>query len=155
MIQRGLRVQLLFAVVAASSVHDEEWLASKAAEDGVVTLASGLMYKVLEAGSPDGPSPRINTLCDVTYAGQLTDGKQFDAATFEVRPNQVIKGWTEAMQMMHEGDKWEVYIPSELAYGERGAEDENGSVPPNAALIFQIKINKVFGDHVEHPHIDI
>ncbi|CAK0884802.1 unnamed protein product [Prorocentrum cordatum] len=98
------------------------------------------MYKVLEEGPAGGPSPKVNTKCSCTYAGQLTNGKQFDAGTLDFAPNQVIRGWTEAMQLMKEGDKWELYIPSELAYGERGA---GGAIPPSAALQFQMKLNKV------------
>mmetsp|Transcript_58804 Transcript_58804/g.136849 ORF Transcript_58804/g.136849 Transcript_58804/m.136849 type:complete len:198 (-) Transcript_58804:96-689(-) len=124
----------------ATNAKDKEWLAAKAAEPGVVTLPSGLMYKVLEEGPAGGPSPGLATKCSCTYAGQLTNGRQFDAGTLDFAPKQVIKGWTEAMQLMKEGDKWELYIPSELAYGERGA---GGRIPGGAALQFQMKINKV------------
>merc|ERR1712039_1075074 len=119
---------------------DTDYMAAKAADPDVVKLSSGLMYKVLESGPTSGPMPKVNTPCDVTYAGQLTSGKQFDAGTTTFAPNQVISGWTEAMQLMHEGDKWELYIPSNLAYGEDGA---GSDIPPNAALVFQMKINKV------------
>eukprot|EP00929_Paragymnodinium_shiwhaense_P121719 TRINITY_DN94072_c0_g1_i1.p1 TRINITY_DN94072_c0_g1~~TRINITY_DN94072_c0_g1_i1.p1 ORF type:complete len:195 (-),score=54.68 TRINITY_DN94072_c0_g1_i1:148-732(-) len=133
--------------IEAASAANEVWLNQqkefmdkKAGEEGVVKLESGLMYKVLQTGPADGPSPKVDTKCDVTYAGQLVSGKQFDAGTTSFAPNQVIRGWTEAMQLMHEGDKWELYIPSNLAYGERGA---GGVIPPNSALVFQMKINKV------------
>jgi len=77
----------------------------------------------------------------VTYAGQLVNHQNnFDAGSTTFAPNQVIEGWTEAMQLMHQGDKWEMYIPSDLAYGEQGA---GADIPPNAALVFQMKINKV------------
>merc|ERR1712204_155506 len=109
-------------------------------EPGVKKLPSGLMYKVVEEGPAGGPSPKVETKCSCTYAGQLTNGKQFDAGTIDFAPNQVIRGWTEAMQLMKEGDKWELYIPSDLAYGDRGA---GAAIPPGAALQFQMKINKV------------
>merc|ERR1711941_63737 len=106
------------------------------------TTASGLMYKVLESGSASGPSPGVNTACDVTYAGQLTNGKQFDAGTLSFAPNQVIAGWTEAMQMMHEGDKWELYLPCELAYGPDG---DPPDIPPGSCLVFEMQLVKIKG----------
>merc|ERR1712039_1134435 len=120
---------------------DTDYMAAKAADPDVVKLSSGLMYKVLESGPTSGPMPKVNTPCDVTYAGQLTNGQQFDAGTTTFAPNQVIKGWTEAMQLMKEGDKWELYIPSRLAYGDRGS--PSGKIKPGASLVFQLKINKV------------
>jgi len=130
------------AFEAYAAEKDADWLAKKGAEPGVVTLPSGLMYKVLEEGPAGGPSPGLGTKCSCTYAGQLISGRQFDAGTIDFAPKQVIKGWTEAMQLMKEGDKWELYIPSKLAYGERGA---GGAIPPGASLQFQMKINKVKG----------
>merc|ERR1712217_154734 len=129
----------IFALTNAA-ISDTDYMAGKAADPDGGKLSSGLMYKVLESGPTSGPMPKVNTPCDVTYAGQLTSGKQFDAGTTSFAPNQVIAGWTEAMQLMHEGDKWELYIPSNLAYGEDGA---GSDIPPNAALVFQMKINKV------------
>jgi len=89
---------------AAAIEPENDWLVIKRLEPGVVSLPSGLMYKVLEAGPAGGASPRLDQKCDVTYAGQLTNGQQFDAGTTKFAPNQVIKGWTEAMQLMKEGD---------------------------------------------------
>merc|ERR1740123_2700089 len=140
--RRGVVVASVLAASPAWATRpqDLEWLAKKEQEPGVKKLPSGLMYKVLEEGPAGGPSPKVETKCSCTYAGQLTNGKQFDAGTIDFAPQQVIRGWTEAMQLMKEGDKWELYIPSELAYGERGA---GGAIPPGAALQFQMKINKV------------
>mmetsp|Transcript_66207 Transcript_66207/g.148738 ORF Transcript_66207/g.148738 Transcript_66207/m.148738 type:complete len:196 (+) Transcript_66207:73-660(+) len=140
--RRGAIAAAVFAAspVWATTPEDKEWLAKKEKEDGVKKLPSGLMYKVLEEGPAGGPSPALDTKCSCTYAGQLTNGKQFDAGTIDFAPNQVIRGWTEAMQLMKEGDKWELYIPSDLAYGSRGAGRDIG---PGAALQFQMKINKV------------
>merc|ERR1712007_144556 len=124
-------------------------MGEKANEEGVTKLSSGLLYKVLKKG--DGTeSPTADSPCDCHYAGTLTNGKEFDSSykrgqptTFA--PNQVIKGWTEAMQLMVEGDKWEMYIPSELAYGDRGA---GGVIPGKAALIFEMELIKVKGKQV-------
>eukprot|EP00930_Biecheleria_cincta_P023209 TRINITY_DN16804_c0_g1_i1.p1 TRINITY_DN16804_c0_g1~~TRINITY_DN16804_c0_g1_i1.p1 ORF type:complete len:194 (+),score=22.46 TRINITY_DN16804_c0_g1_i1:45-626(+) len=129
------------AAHAAAIEPENDWLVIKRMEPDVVTLPSGLMYKVLEQGLAGGPSPTLTQKCDVTYAGQLTNGKQFDAGTTQFAPNQVIKGWTEAMQLMKEGDKWELYIPSRLAYGDRGI--PSATIKPGASLVFQMKINKV------------
>ena len=118
----------------------------KKAEEGVVTLASGLMYKVLSKG--DGKeSPLASTPCLCHYKGTLINGKQFDSSydrgePTQFAPNQVIAGWTEAMQLMVKGDKWEMYIPSELAYGKRGA---GGDIPGDATLIFTMEIVKING----------
>merc|ERR1719183_438841 len=137
-----LKATLTVTVIAFANAHisDADFMAKKAQESGVTKLASGLMYKVLETGPASGPMPAINTPCQVTYAGQLVNGKQFDAGTTSFAPNQVIRGWTEAMQLMHEGDKWEMYIPSDLAYGARGA---GGVIPGNAALVFQMELIKI------------
>jgi len=114
-----------------------------------VKLPSGLLYKVLKKG--DGTHhPTADSPCDCHYAGTLIDGTEFDSSykrgkptTFA--PKQVIKGWTEAMQLMVEGDKWEMYIPSDLAYGDRGA---GGKIPGGAALVFQMEIIKIKGAKV-------
>ena len=121
----------------------EAFLAENAAKEGVKTLESGLQYKVIEAGS--GKSPQKSDKVTVNYRGTLIDGTEFDSsysrnepATFGVA--QVIPGWTEALQLMKEGDKWEIYIPSRLGYGERGA---GGRIPPNSALIFEVQLISV------------
>jgi len=110
-------------------------------QPGVVTLPSGLQYKVLVAGA--GKTPRLSSTVTTQYSGKLIDGTEFEssykrgeAATFPV--NGVIKGWTEALQLMKEGAKWELYIPPDLAYGPAGTGD--GTIPPNATLIFTIEL---------------
>jgi len=112
-------------------------------KEGVKTTASGLQYKVVTSGK--GKMPNAESSVTVHYTGKLIDGTVFDSsvergspATFGV--SQVIAGWTEAMQLMHEGDKWMLYIPSELGYGERGA---GGQIPPHSALIFEVELIKV------------
>lgn len=118
----------------------EEFLAANAKKDSVVVLPSGLQYKVLVKG--EGEVPKTNERVKVNYEGRLIDGKVFDAsskhgskpATF--RADQVIKGWTEALTMMPVGSKWELYIPQELAYGNRNM----GEIKPFSALIFTVEL---------------
>ena len=127
------------------SAADAKWLEEKAGEEGVVKLESGLMYKVLKSGKPWAKSPNAETKCTCKYRGTLTPpagGKQFDAGEIDFAPNQVIRGWTEAMQLMKEGDEWELYIPSELGYGDTGA---GADIPGGAALVFTMEIKKVHG----------
>ena len=118
----------------------EAFLAANGKKDGVKTLASGLQYKVVKSGA--GKSPASNDTVKVHYHGTLTDGTVFDSsvergepATFKV--NQVIAGWTEALQLMKEGDKWQLFIPSKLAYGERAP---GGKIGPNSVLVFDVEL---------------
>ena len=118
----------------------EDFLAANKSKEGVVTLPSGLQYKVLKQG--DGPKPSASDSVTTHYKGTLIDGTEFDSsytrgepATFGVKG--VIKGWTEALQLMPVGSKWQLFIPSELAYMERGSGQKIG---PNAALIFDIEL---------------
>ncbi len=111
--------------------------------EGVQVTASGLQYKVLSSGN--GKSPAATDRVTVNYTGKLVDGTVFDSSSSRPEPatfvvNQVIPGWTEALQLMHEGDKWLLFIPSNLAYGEQGA---GGQIPPNATLIFEVELVKV------------
>ncbi len=110
---------------------------------GVVTLESGLQYKVLKSGK--GKSPKLSSTVVTNYSGKLLDGTEFDSSfkrgtPFTTKVTGVIKGWTEVLQLMHEGDKWEVYIPADLAYGERGSPPVIG---PNQALIFTLELLSV------------
>src|SRR6266404_2478660 len=125
---------------AANKTEGEAFLAANKSKDGVVTLPSGLQYKILTAGA--GPKPTTSDSVKCNYRGTLIDGKEFDSsykrgqpATFEV--GQVIKGWTEALQLMPVGSKWQIFVPSSLGYGERGAGAEIG---PNATLIFEVEL---------------
>merc|ERR1719253_27676 len=140
---------LLVTMVAGTNEAGLKYLAEKEAEEGVVKLPSGMLYKVLKKGEGE-KHPTPNSPCSCHYAGTLIDGTEFDSSIKRGRPstfapNQVIKGWTEAMQLMVEGDKLELYIPSELAYGDRGA---GGKIPGGAALVFQMEIMKIKGDKV-------
>ena len=117
----------------------EDFLAANAKKEGVKTTASGLQYKVIKSGS--GPSPKPTDTVKVHYNGTLIDGTVFDSsirrgspATFPV--NGVIPGWTEALQLMKVGDKWQLFIPAKLAYGEQGP----GPIGPNATLIFDVEL---------------
>jgi FKBP-type peptidyl-prolyl cis-trans isomerase FklB len=118
----------------------EIFLETNKKKEGVQTLPSGLQYKVLKAGA--GKKPTATDTVTVHYRGTLIDGKEFDSsyrrgkpATFPV--NGVIPGWTEALPLMEEGAKWELFIPSNLAYGERSA---GGDIGPNATLIFEVEL---------------
>lgn len=118
-----------------------KYLADKATQDGVIKLKSGMLVEILKNGeNADAKSPTQSDACDVTYSGTLKDGTKFDAGTTSFAPNQVIKGWTEAMQLMGEGDKWKLHIPYDLAYGERGSPPK---IPPFSPLVFDIEIHKV------------
>jgi FKBP-type peptidyl-prolyl cis-trans isomerase FklB len=122
-----------------------KFLAENAKKPGVVSRPSGLQYKIIVDGK--GASPSRTSLVTTHYAGTLIDGTEFDSsyarnepATFGV--NQVIAGWTEALQLMKVGSKWELYIPSNLAYGPRGA---GGDIGPDETLIFTVELLKVQG----------
>jgi len=130
---------------AKTTPEGQEYLDKNAEKEDVTVTASGLQYRVLKAGPADGLKPLKNSPCECHYRGTLLDGTEFDSSyrrgkptTFA--PNQVIAGWTEAMQLMHEGDKWELTIPSELAYGDSGA---GGKIKGGAVLIFELEILKV------------
>jgi FKBP-type peptidyl-prolyl cis-trans isomerase FklB len=117
-----------------------KFLEENGKREGVVTLENGLQYEVLKSGT--GPSPKATDKVTVHYHGTKIDGTVFDSsvergqpATFPV--NGVIQGWVEALQLMKVGDKWKLFIPSELAYGARGA---GGDIGPNAALIFEVEL---------------
>merc|ERR1712224_591803 len=125
----------------------EKFIEAKKKEEGDVTLASGLSYKVLKKGEGKF-HPTKDSPCECHYQGTLVDGTKFDSSydrgqptTFA--PNQVIKGWTEAMQMMVKGDKWEMYIPSDLAYGDGGRPPVIGG---GDCLVFTMEIIKIKGN---------
>ena len=122
----------------------EEWMAANAKKAGVKTLPSGVQYKVIKEGN--GAMPKDTSLVTVNYEGRLIDGTVFDSSykrgqAVDLRANQVIKGWTEALVHMPAGSVWEVYIPQELAYGER----EQGQIKPYSPLVFKIELIKVGG----------
>ncbi len=118
----------------------EKFLAENKTKPSVITLPSGLQYKVLAEGS--GESPKSNDVVTANYRGTLIDGTEFDSSAKNgqplVRPaNMLIKGWTEALQLMKPGAKWQLFVPPDLAYGERGM---GAQIAPNAALIFEMEL---------------
>ena len=123
----------------------DAFLAANKTKEGVVTLPSGLQYKILKEGTGPKPTPADSVVCN--YRGTLIDGKEFDSsykrgqpATFPV--GQVIKGWTEALQLMSVGSKWQLFVPENLAYGDRGAGPDIG---PGATLIFEVELISIKG----------
>lgn len=111
-------------------------------KEGIKTLPSGLQYKILAEGS--GKKPKMSDEVTVNYRGTLIDGTEFDSSYKRGQPitlktNGVIKGWTEALQLMKEGSKWQLFIPPELAYGDQGA----GPIEPNSTLIFEVELISV------------
>jgi FKBP-type peptidyl-prolyl cis-trans isomerase len=118
----------------------KKFLAENKTKDGVVETASGLQYKVIKAG--EGPKPKATDNVKVHYTGKLLDGTVFDSSVERGEPasfalNQVIPGWTEGVQLMSKGAKYEFWIPSELAYGERGT---GGTIPPGSTLMFEVEL---------------
>jgi FKBP-type peptidyl-prolyl cis-trans isomerase FklB len=127
----------------ANKKEGEAFLAANKGKEGVVTLPSGLQYKILKAGNGPKPAATDSVVCN--YRGTLINGTEFDSsykrgqpATFPV--NGVIKGWTEALQLMPVGSKWQLFIPSSLAYAERGA---GADIGPDATLIFEVELMSI------------
>jgi FKBP-type peptidyl-prolyl cis-trans isomerase FklB len=127
----------------ANKKEGDAFLAANKGKEGVVTLPSGLEYKILKEGTGQKPTASDSVVCN--YRGTLINGTEFDSsykrgqpATFPV--NGVIKGWTEALQLMPVGSKWQLFVPSSLAYAERGA---GGDIGPNATLIFEVELMSV------------
>jgi len=123
-----------------NKAEGDAYMAANKVKEGVISLPSGIQYKVLTAGTGKMPTAENTVICQ--YRGTLIDGKEFDSsyarkqpATFPVKG--VIKGWTEVLQLMPVGSKWQVFIPASLAYGERGSGPVIG---PNATLIFEIEL---------------
>jgi FKBP-type peptidyl-prolyl cis-trans isomerase FklB len=134
------RQEKMQKAAAANKAEGEAFLAANKTKPGVVALPSGLQYKILKEGT--GPKPTATDTVSSNYRGTLINGTEFDssekhggAAKFAV--GQVIKGWTEALQLMPVGSKWQLFVPSSLAYGERGA---GGDIGPDATLIFDVEL---------------
>jgi FKBP-type peptidyl-prolyl cis-trans isomerase len=142
-LQSELRTRQIEATKKLAEDHKkqgEAFLAENKTREGVITLESGLQYKVLKAG--EGPKPTAEDTVVCHYRGTLIDGTEFDSshkrnqpATFAV--NRVIKGWSQALQLMPVGSKWQLFIPASLAYGERGA---RRAIPPHATLVFEVEL---------------
>jgi FKBP-type peptidyl-prolyl cis-trans isomerase FklB len=132
---------------AANLKAAEEFLTKNKTAAGVQTTASGLQYAVIASGADDGPKPTADSIVQVNYEGKLLDGTVFDssfargqAAEFPV--GQLIPAWVEALQMMRPGDEWTIWVPPAIGYGEAGAP---GAIPPNALLIFRMRLEKIVG----------
>jgi FKBP-type peptidyl-prolyl cis-trans isomerase len=140
----GLAMATTFTAGAhASDTTSAAAAAAKQEKTAMITTASGLKYEVLTEGS--GPKPAATDSVTVHYKGTLTDGKVFDSSYDRGQPisfglNQVIKGWTEGLQLMSVGSKYRLTIPSDLGYGAAGA---GGVIPPNATLIFEVELLKI------------
>jgi FKBP-type peptidyl-prolyl cis-trans isomerase len=125
---------------AANRKEGEEFLAANKSKPGVVTLPSGLQYKILTEGT--GPKPTANDTVSCNYRGTLINGKEFDSSYKRGQPTSfpvggVIRGWTEALQLMPVGSKWQLFIPSDLAYGDRGT---GADIGPGSTLIFEVEL---------------
>lgn len=133
------------AETEASRALSEQFLAANAGQEGVVTTASGLQYQILEAGDVAGVSPTVTQAVLAHYHGTFVDGSVFDSSVDRGEPaqfglSQVIPGWTEALQLMKPGDKWRLFIPASLAYGDAGSPPV---IPPFSALIFDVELLEV------------
>ena len=133
------------AALAGNLAESEAYLAENAQNPGVTVLDSGLQYEVIESGPDGGESPTSSNSVLAHYHGTLPDGTVFDSsvdrgepATFGV--SQVIAGWTEALQLMKVGDKWRLFIPPDMAYGEASP---TPAIPPNSALVFEVELLEV------------
>ncbi len=129
-----------FAKASSNKLEGEKFLAENKGRDGVVLLDSGLQYKVIKTGS--GEKPKTSDTVVVHYRGTLLDGTEFDSSYSRGQPaelgvDRVIKGWQEALQLMPVGSKWQIAVPSELAYGTRGA---GNAIGPNSTLLFDIEL---------------
>jgi FKBP-type peptidyl-prolyl cis-trans isomerase FklB len=125
---------------AANKKEGDAFLAANKGKEGVVTLPSGLQYKILKAGT--GPKPTASDTVVCNYRGTLINGTEFDSSYKRGQPvtfpvSGVIKGWTEALQLMPVGSKWQLFIPSDLAYGDRGA---GANIGPDSTLIFEVEL---------------
>jgi FKBP-type peptidyl-prolyl cis-trans isomerase FklB len=147
-LQADVRNKQLEKMKVASEANKKEgadFLAANRSKDGVVTLPSGLQYKILTAGT--GPKPTATDTVVCNYQGALIDGSEFDSSykrgqPLSIQVNGVIKGWTEALQLMPVGSKWQLFIPSELGYGDRGS---GPTIGPGATLLFEVELLSIQG----------
>lgn len=138
--EQAEQAKLAAEAVEKNAIEGAAYLAANGIKEGVVTTESGLQYKEVTAG--DGATPKDTDTVSVHYKGTLIDGTEFDSSYSRNAPavfpvNGVIPGWTEALQLMNVGDKWELTIPSELAYGAGGT---GGAIGPNAVLVFEVEL---------------
>lgn len=117
------------------------WMADNAKQPGVITLPSGLQYKIVKSGDPKGPSPKPGDVIKVNYEGKLTDGKVFDSSfarghAMIAQLGGLVPGWMEALPLMHPGDEWTLYVPPALGYGPEG---QPPVIPPDSVMIFRLQ----------------
>jgi FKBP-type peptidyl-prolyl cis-trans isomerase len=130
------------AAATPANPKDAQFLADNAKQPGVVTLPSGLQYKIVHSGPTSGPHPKAGDEVKVMYEGTLTDGTVFDSTFKSGQPavlelDGLVQGWQEALPLMRPGDEWFLYIPAKLGYGDSGA---GGVIPPGATLIFRMQL---------------
>ncbi|MDX2225866.1 MAG: FKBP-type peptidyl-prolyl cis-trans isomerase [Verrucomicrobiae bacterium] len=128
-----------------NKAEGDKFLSENKSKPGVTATPSGLQYKVVKAGAATGKKPKVTDKVTINYAGRLLNGTEFDSSYKRGQPAtmplaNLIPGWKEAIPLMKEGDKWEIYVPSDMAYGPRGA---GGVIPPNATLVFEVELLKV------------
>ncbi|GAV20889.1 outer membrane protein MIP precursor [Mariprofundus micogutta] len=130
-------------IAAENAAKGSAFMEANAKQPGIVVLPSGMQYKIIREGS--GPSAKIDSNVTVDYRGTTIEGREFDSSYARGNPmifqaNRVIPGWTEALQLMQEGSKWQLFIPENLAYGERGA---GAAIGPRETLVFEVELLKV------------
>ncbi len=146
-----MQKQKMEEAAAKNNAEGAAFLTANKAKEGVVALPSGLQYKILKEGTGSKPAATDSVVCN--YRGTLINGTEFDSSkqgqpvTFAV--NRVIKGWTEALQLMPVGSKWQLFIPSALAYGDQGA--PGGAIAPGSALIFEVELLSIEAPKAEQP----
>ena len=130
------------AISDVQSQKGQEFLVENAKREGITSTESGLQYEVITEGAAGGATPAVTDVVSVHYHGTLVDGTVFDSSIERNQPaefpvNAVIKGWTEALQLMKVGDKWKLYLPADIAYGARSPSPK---IPANSALVFEVEL---------------
>ena len=143
--QQTKQQEMMAKMVAENTKAGADFLAENKQQEGVVTTASGLQYKELTSG--DGPVPTAEDTVKVHYRGRLLDGTEFDSSYNRGEPavfpvSNLIPGWVEGLQLMNVGDKWELYVPADLAYGQGGT----GTIPPHSTLIFEMELLEILAE---------
>jgi FKBP-type peptidyl-prolyl cis-trans isomerase len=146
---RGKQMQERKVAALDKKKEGDAFLAENTKKEGVMTLPNGLQYKILKAG--EGKKPTADSAVEVKYRGTFIDGKEFDSSGSETRifeVKEVIPGWQEALQLMPVGSKWQIVVPAELAYGERGM---GQVIMPNSTLIFEVELVGIKSSGTEAP----
>ena len=149
---REAKMRRMQELIVINAEEAEKFLEENMKKEGIKTTESGLQYKVLLEGS--GSVPKLKDQVTVNYRGMFIDGNEFDSSYKRGTPmstqvDSVIKGWTEALQMMKEGSKWKIFVPPQLAYGRNGLGDR---IPPNKILVFEIELLSIKKGEVDRQH---